>query len=111
MHFENNPDSPVVTIAFKRDPFPLGCFFIPLLLEVVILKRAEKSMARPMCSVKLVDKKNTEELIDMLELKEPAHKLARVNGVRWYSHILRQHEKYVLIKAMVYNMDRKHKWG
>ena len=34
--------------------------------EVAILRRAKRSMIRVMCSVKLVDKKNTEDLINML---------------------------------------------
>ena len=50
--------------------------------EVTILRRAEGSMVRAMCGVKLVDKRNTEELMDMLGLKEVADKLARANGVR-----------------------------
>ena len=50
--------------------------------EVTILRRAEGSMVRAMCGVKLVDKRNTEELMDMLGLKEAADKLARANGVR-----------------------------
>ena len=62
-----------------------------------------------MCSVKLVDKRNTEELMDMLGLKEAANKLARANGVRWYGHVLRQPEEddkdddheTTLMKAMV----------
>ena len=44
--------------------------------EVAILRRAERSMVRAMCSLKLVDKRNTEDLMDMLELKEAADKLA-----------------------------------
>ena len=40
-----------------------------------------------MCSVKLVDKRNTEELIGMLGLKEATDKLERANGVRWYGHV------------------------
>ena len=48
--------------------------------EVAILTRAERSMMRVTCSVKLVDKRNTEELMDMLGLKEAADKLARVYG-------------------------------
>ena len=38
--------------------------------EVAILRRAEKFMVRAMCGVKLVDKRNTMELVDMLGLKE-----------------------------------------
>ena len=51
--------------------------------EVAIFRRAERSMVRAMCGVKLVDKRNTEELMDKLKLKETADKLARANGVRW----------------------------
>ena len=62
-----------------------------------------------MCGVKLVDKKNTEEIMDMLGLKKTADKLARVNGMRWYGHVLRQPEEDVLIKAMVHEVDGKRK--
>ena len=48
-------------------------------IEVAVL-RAERSMVRAMCSVMLVDKWNTEELMDMLGLKKAADKLARANG-------------------------------
>ena len=34
--------------------------------EVVISRRAERSMVKVMCGVKLLDKKNTEELMDTL---------------------------------------------
>ena len=73
--------------------------------KVVILRRAKRSMVRAMCGVKLVDKKNTEELIDMLGLKEVADKLARTNSVRWYGHVLRRPEEDVLMKAMVHEVD------
>ena len=72
--------------------------------EVATLRRAERSMVRATCGVK-------EEMMDMLGLKEAADKLARVNGVRWYGHmvILRRPEEDVLIKAMVHEVDGKHK--
>ena len=57
--------------------------------EVAIVRRAERSIVRTMCGVKLVDMRNTVELMNMLGLKEAADKLARVNGVRWYGHVLR----------------------
>ena len=57
--------------------------------EVAILRRAKRSMVRTMCGVKLVDKRNTEELMGMLGLKAAKDKLARENGVRWYGHVLR----------------------
>ena len=68
--------------------------------EVAILRRAERSMVREMCRIKLVNKRNTEELMDMLALKEAADKLARVNGMRWYGHVLRRPEEDVLMKEM-----------
>ena len=79
--------------------------------EIAILRRAERSMVRVMRSVKLVDKKNTVELMDVLGLKEAADKLAKVNGMRWYGHVLRQPEEDVLIKTMVHEVNGKHKQG
>ena len=61
-----------------------------------------------MCGVKLLDMRNTKKLMDMLGLKEAADKQARVNGVRWYGHVLRQSEEDVLMKAMVHEVDGKH---
>ena len=62
-----------------------------------------------MCSVKLEDKRNTEELIDMLGLKEAADKLSRANDMRWYVQVLRRLEEDVLMKAMVHKVDGKRK--
>ena len=79
--------------------------------EVTILRRAERSMVRVMCSVKLVHKRNTEELMDMLGLKEAAEKSAKANDVRLYGHVLRRPEEDVLMKAMVHEVDAKRKQG
>ena len=79
--------------------------------EIAILRRAERSMVRTMCGVKLVEKRNAEELINMLGLKEAVDKLARANGMRWYGHVLRRPEKDVLMKAMVHEVDGKCKQG
>ena len=57
--------------------------------DVGILRRAERSMLRMMCHIKLVDKRNTVELMDMLGLKEAVDKLARANSGRWCGHVLR----------------------
>ena len=64
-----------------------------------------------MCVGKLVEKRNTVELIDMLGLKEVADKLARANGVKWYGHVLRRPEEDALIKAMAHEVDGKCKQG
>ena len=47
----------------------------------------------------------------MLGLKKAADKLAKVNGIRWYDHVLKQPEEDVFIKVMVHEVDRKHKQG
>ena len=62
-----------------------------------------------MCCVKLVNKRNSVELMNILGLKKAAGKLERANGKRWYGHVLRQLEKGVLMKAMVHKVDEKHK--
>ena len=67
--------------------------------KVAILRRAEKSIV--ICHVKLVDKRNTEELKGMLGSKKAADKLAWANGVRWYGYVLKRLEEDVLMKAIV----------
>ena len=51
--------------------------------EMIILRRTERAMVRSMCGVKLVDRKNTEDLMKMLGFKETLDKMAQANGVRW----------------------------
>ena len=79
--------------------------------EVAVLGRAERPMVREMCSVKLVDKRNTEELMDMLGLKEAADNPVRTTDIRWYVHVLRRLEKDVLMKAMVHEVNGKREQG
>ena len=54
--------------------------------EKAISRRTKRAMVRPMCGQKVVDRKMTEEQIDMLGLKETIDRLATANGVRWYGH-------------------------
>ena len=69
--------------------------------EMIILRRTERAMMRSMSGVKLVDRKNTEDLMKMLGLKETLDKMAQANGVRWYGHVDRRDEKSILKKAMM----------
>ena len=62
-------------------------------------------MVRAICGVKLMDKKNTEDLMDMLGLKETVDRLAKANGVRWYGHVLRREKDDVLRKALALEVD------
>ena len=68
-------------------------------------------MVMAICGVKLLDKKNTEELMKMLNLKEVANKLARVNGMRWYGHVLKRPGEGALMKATAHELDGKLKQG
>ena len=48
---------------------------------MAISGRMESAMLRSMCTVKLVDRKNNEELMKMLALEEILDKMAKINGV------------------------------
>ena len=50
---------------------------------MAILRRTERAMVRSMCGVKLVDRKNMEELMEMLGVKETLYGMAKANEVRW----------------------------
>ena len=56
--------------------------------EAWCLKENEKAIlrrtVRAMCGQKVVDRKTTEEQMDMLGLKETTDRLATANGGRWY---------------------------
>ena len=57
-------------------------------------------MLRAMCDQKVVDRKTTEEQMDMLGLKKTIDRLATANGVRWYGHVLRRYDDSVLRVAL-----------
>ena len=59
--------------------------------EMAILRRTERAM----CGAKLMEKKRTEDLMEMLGLKETAVQMAKANGVTWYGHVLRRDEWHV----------------
>ena len=56
---------------------------------MAISRRTERAMVRSMCGVKLVDRENNEELMEMLVLEETLDKIAKANGVLWYGHVVR----------------------
>ena len=66
---------------------------------------------RVMCSQKVVDRKTTEEQMDMLGLKETIDQLETVNGVRWYGHVLRRDNNSVLRVALNLEVSGKRKRG
>ena len=48
--------------------------------EMTILRRTERTMVRAMCGAKLMEKKRTEDLMEMLGLKETVVLMAKTNG-------------------------------
>ena len=65
----------------------------------------EKEMAilrteRAICGVKLLDRRNSEELMDMLDIKETLDKMAKASSIRWYGHVLRKENENVIMKAL-----------
>ena len=79
--------------------------------EKAILRRTERAMVRAMCGQKIVDRKTTEEQMDMLGLKETIDRLATANGVRWYGHVLRRDDDSVLRVALNLEVSGKRKRG
>ena len=51
---------------------------------MAVLRRTKRAMVRAMFGAKLMEKKRTEDLVEMLGLKETAVRMANANEVRWY---------------------------
>ena len=68
--------------------------------EMAILRGTERAMIRTMCDVKLLNRRNSEELIDMFGIKESLDRKAKASSMRWYGHVLRKEDKNVIVKAL-----------
>ena len=75
--------------------------------EIAVLRRTMRAMVRAMCGAKLMEKKRTEDLMEMLGLKEAVVQMARANGVKWYRHVLRRDDGHVLRKALEFEVKGK----
>ena len=78
---------------------------------MAVLRRTERAMVRAMCGAKLMEKKRTEDLMEMLGLKEIVVQMAKANGVRWYGHVWRKGDGHVLRKALEFEVRVKRKPG
>ena len=67
--------------------------------EMAILKRTEQAMMRAMNGVRVIEKRSSEELMDLLGLEATLDRPAKANRVRWYGHILRRNGDDVLRRA------------
>ena len=78
---------------------------------MVILRRTERAVVRSMSGVKLVNRKNAEELMEMLGLKKTLDGMAKANGVRWYGHVIRREDDNILKKTMMMEVNGQRKRG
>ena len=51
--------------------------------EVAILGRTKNTMLRAMCGLKIIEKRRSQELTSLLDLKNTLDGVARASGVRW----------------------------
>ena len=79
--------------------------------EIAFLRRTKRAMMRAICGAKLMEKKKTEGLMEMLGLREAAVQMAKANGVRWYRHVLRRDDGNVLRKALEFEVRGKRMQG
>ena len=75
--------------------------------EMAILRRTERAM----CGAKVMEKKRTEDLMEMLGLKETVVQMAKASGVRWYGYVLRRDDGHILRKALEFEVRGKRKPG
>ena len=77
--------------------------------EMAILRRTEGAMLRAKCGAKLMEKERTEDLMEMLGLKETVLQMAKANRVRWYRHVLRRDDGHHLRKALEFEVKGERK--
>ena len=66
------------------------------LKEIGILRRTERAIIRVMCGVKLLDQRNSKELMDMLGVKDALDTMAKASSMRWYGQYRIQHEMMMM---------------
>ena len=71
----------------------------------------EGSIREQQAEGELMEKKRTEDLMEMSGLKEAAVRMANTNGVRWYGHVLRTDDGPVLRKALEFEVRGERKPG
>ena len=76
-----------------------------------ILQRTEGAKVRSMCGVKLMDKKSTKDLMQMIGLRQTMDQLARAKGVRCYGHVLRKDKKNYMRRALYLKVKWTRKRG
>ena len=55
--------------------------------------------------VKLLDRRNSEELMDMLGIKESLNGMAKASSMRWYGYVLTKEDENVVVKALKFEVS------
>ena len=79
--------------------------------EMGILRRTERAMVRAMCDAKLADRKNSEDIMNMLPLNQTIDKMAKVSEVRWLGQVLRKDYGDVVRNTLEFNVEGRKKRG
>ena len=64
---------------------------------------------RAMLGIKLIDRKNTKELMQILGITVLIERTLRAAAVRWCGHVLRREEDDILKEAMGFEVIEKRK--
>ena len=57
-------------------------------------------MTRAMCGEKLLDRRNSEELMDMLGIAQALGRMAKASSMLWYGHGLRKENENVIVEGL-----------
>ena len=68
-------------------------------------------MIREVCEIKLIGKRSTQELKDLVGWEETLDRLVKANGVRWYELGLRRGNDDVLRRALNFEVVGKRGGG
>ena len=60
------------------------------------MRRTEKAIVEAECGVKVIGKRSSQELMNLMGLEETADELSRTSGVRCYGHVLRRNSDDLL---------------
>ena len=72
---------------------------------MAILRRTERATIRAMYGVKALDRKNSDELMDMLGIKESLDRITKASSRQWYGHVLRKEDENVIVKALKFEVS------
>ena len=74
-------------------------------------EKNRKGTIQAMCGVKVLDRRNSEVLMNMLGIKESLDRMAKASSIRWYGHVLRKVDENVIAKALKFEVSGSRRRG